>query len=56
VRVTIAAQACLLLFNRRSDYFPNLRQVLVYPGAFAVERLRAEPSGILQEERRALGG
>jgi Mlc titration factor MtfA (ptsG expression regulator) len=56
VRVTIAAQACLLLLNRRTDYFPNLRQVLVYPGAFIVERLRAEPSGILQEERQALSG
>src|SRR5881394_4037964 len=24
VRVTIAAQACLLILNRKSDYFPNL--------------------------------
>jgi Mlc titration factor MtfA (ptsG expression regulator) len=39
VRVTIAAQACLLLLNRRTDYFPNLRQILVYPGPFVVERL-----------------
>ena len=56
VRVTIAAQACLLILNRRTDYFPKLVQVLVYPGAFVVERLRAEPSGILQEQRQALSG
>ena len=56
VRVTIAAQACLLILNRRTDYFPRLRQVLVYPGAFLVERLRAEPSGVLQEHRQALSG
>ena len=56
VRVTIAAQACLLILNRRTDYFPNLRQILVYPGAFWVERVRAEPSGVLQEERHALSG
>ena len=56
VRVTIAAQACLLLLNRPTDYFPRLRQVLVYPGAFLVERLRAEPSGVLQEHRQALSG
>jgi Mlc titration factor MtfA (ptsG expression regulator) len=56
VRVTIAAQACLLLLNRKAHYFPSLHQVLVYPGAFVVERLRPEPSGILQEERRALSG
>src|SRR5258706_8315115 len=56
VRVTIASQACLLLLNRTTDYFPNLRQILVYPGAFIVERLRPEPSGVLQEERQALSG
>ena len=56
VRVTIAAQACLLILNRRTDYFPRLHQVLVYPGAFLVERLRAEPSGVLQEHRQALSG
>jgi Mlc titration factor MtfA (ptsG expression regulator) len=56
VRVTIAAQACLVLLNRRTDYFPHLAQVLVYPGPFMVERVRAEPSGILQEERHALSG
>ena len=56
VRVTIAAQACLLILNRKTDYFPRLRQILVYPGAFLVERLRAEPSGVLQEHRQVLSG
>jgi Mlc titration factor MtfA (ptsG expression regulator) len=56
VRVTIAAQACLLLLNRKTGYYPNLRQILVYPGAFIVERLRPEPSGVLQEHRQALSG
>jgi Mlc titration factor MtfA (ptsG expression regulator) len=56
VRVTIAAQACLLLLNRPTDHFPNLAQVLVYPSQFLVERVRAEPSGILQEQRHALSG
>jgi MtfA peptidase len=56
VRVTIAAQACLLLLNRRTAYFPKLRQILVYPGAFLVERVRPEPSGVLQETRQVLSG
>jgi hypothetical protein len=56
VRVTIAAQACLLLLNGRGGYYPNLAQVLVYPGAFLVERVRAEPSGVLQEQRQVLSG
>ncbi len=56
VRVTIAAQACLLILNRASGYYPHLSQILVYPGAFIIERLRAEPSGILQEQRQVLSG
>jgi Mlc titration factor MtfA (ptsG expression regulator) len=56
VRVTLAAQACLLILNRNTGYYPNLHQILVYPGAFAIERLRAEPSGVLQEERHVLSG
>ena len=59
MRVTIAAQACLLILNRKSDYFPNLTQVLVYPGAFVVERLMPSTlavPGILQEQRQALSG
>ncbi len=56
MRVTIAAQACLLILNRRSDYFPSLAQVLVYPAAFVVERLRAGPLGLVQEQRNVLSG
>jgi MtfA peptidase len=56
VRVTIAAQACLLILNRRTDYYASLTQILVYPGAFIIERLRSEPSGVLQEQRQALSG
>src|SRR5260221_11589434 len=56
VRVTIAAQACLLILNRKTHYYPNLPQGLVHPGAFIIQRLRAEPSGVLQEQRRALSG
>src|SRR5438309_11393315 len=31
IQVTIAAQACLLLLNRKTDYFPRLPTILVYP-------------------------
>ncbi|MCB1582865.1 MAG: zinc-dependent peptidase [Marinicella sp.] len=34
MRVTIAAQACLLLLNRKHDYFTHLRTIMVYPGGF----------------------
>ena len=37
IRVTIAAQACLLLLHRKTDYFPQLLTILVYPSAYMVE-------------------
>jgi len=37
VRVTIAAQACLLLLHRRTDYFPGLLTILVYPLTYMVQ-------------------
>lgn len=40
VRLTIAAQACLLLLHRRTDYFPQLLTVLVYPLTYIVEQKR----------------
>ena len=46
VRVTIAAQACLLLLgHERPDFFPRLKEILVYPGAFVVDREQAVGSG-----------
>ena len=56
VRLTIAAQACLLVLNRRDYCFPNLREILVYPAAFVVDKVRSEPSGVLLEQRHALAG
>ncbi len=57
VRVTIAAQACLLLLGHANpDYYPKLRQVLVYPGAFVVNRVQPLGGGVVQERRQALAG
>jgi len=40
IRVTIAAQACLLLLHRQTDYFPWLLTILVYPSTYLVEENR----------------
>ncbi|MES2992324.1 MAG: M90 family metallopeptidase [Pseudomonadota bacterium] len=56
MRVTIAAQACLLILNRRTDHFADLRQVLLYPGAFVVDKLRTDGVGVAHERRHALAG
>ena len=36
IRVTIAAQACLLLLHRETDYYPELTTILVYPSTYVV--------------------
>ena len=55
-RVLIAVQAALLLLNRPAGYFRGLRQILVYPGAFLVERDAPDGQGLVHATRRALSG
>ena len=40
VCVTIATQACLLLLHRKTDYFPHLLTILVYPLTYTAEETR----------------
>ena len=49
IRVTIAAQACLLLLNRETDYYPKLSSILVYPERYVVEATRRLPDGTMVE-------
>ena len=45
IKVTIAAQACLLLLNLHHDYYERLVSVLVYPQSFNIEQLEQGPAG-----------
>lgn len=57
VRVTIAAQACLLLLGRPDEAcYPRLRQVLVYPEPFVVPQRRNLPGGVVSDVPQALAG
>ena len=49
VRMTIAAQACLLLLHRRTDYFPGLLTILVYPLTYVVEERRQVGEHVWEE-------
>lgn len=55
MRVTIAALACLPLLGAARGLYPELRQVLLYPTAFIVDR-PVNDGGVLSEQRRALAG
>lgn len=56
MRVTIAAQACMLQLNRRGPLYPRLRYIIIYPTAFVVSRQETDDSGVSREASRGLLG
>jgi len=55
IRVTIAAQACLLLLHRETDYYPELAAIRVYPRAYVATKRRVE-DGVVVEEKVVRAG
>lgn len=50
MRVLIAAQACLLTARLPVSDYPGLRQILVYPDAFAVDVKHPDAAGVVHEK------
>ena len=50
IRVTIAAQACILLLHRDTDFYPGLISILVYPESYLAPASGADQMGSLTEE------
>lgn len=53
VRVTIAAQAAMLLLHRPTDYYPQLVSILVYPSTYLVPGGRQGPAGLVDDAPQA---
>ncbi len=49
IRVTIAAQACLLLLHRDTDFFPAMTSVFVYPSLFFADVVEENVDGTMSE-------
>lgn len=49
IRVTIAAQACMLLLHRDTDYYPELTSIIVYPSGYTAHEDRSLGGGIWEE-------
>lgn len=49
IRVTIAAQACILLLNREHDYYAGLHSILVYPSAYVAPAKFMDEVGVIHE-------
>ena len=56
IRVTIAAQACVLLLHRETDYYPRLKSIIVYPSGYVAPAEHEVEGGIWVEEDEHLVG
>ena len=53
IRVTIAAQAAVLLLHRETDYYPSLSSILVYPHAYIAPSKRLQTDGTVADGPQA---
>ena len=56
MRVTVAAQACLLILNLGVEYFNGWVEVILYPGAFRVKREKTDCYGLVHRTASVLTG
>jgi Mlc titration factor MtfA (ptsG expression regulator) len=56
MRVTIAAQACVLLLGLEVPCYPGLRSVLIYPGAYKARCLERASAGVVVEGLQGRSG
>ena len=56
IRVTVAAQACLLLLNQDRTPYPDLDSILIYPSTFVATREVANELGLVSTNHIAMLG
>ncbi|HJS22587.1 MAG TPA: M90 family metallopeptidase [Steroidobacteraceae bacterium] len=56
MKLTIAAQACLLVVNRAARLYDELHSVLVYPAAFIAPHEHHDEAGVVHRHDRVLSG
>ncbi len=56
MRVTIAAQACILLLDRNTDIYRKLKTILVYESAFYANREEYDEDGLISVSNDAHAG
>ncbi len=56
IRVTVAAQACLLLLNQDRTPYPDLHSILIYPSTFVATREVANELGLVSTNHIAMLG
>ncbi len=56
IRVTVAANACLLALGLHGENYEGLESVVVYPGSFTVHTHRTDSAGVITEEDEVRAG
>ncbi len=56
MEVVIAAQACLLILNLHFNYYQDLREIIIYPGLFKVNREYTDNAGVVHQSNSVLSG
>jgi Mlc titration factor MtfA (ptsG expression regulator) len=56
IRVTVAAEACMLLLHRDTGVYPGLKYILVYPRGFMVSRDQHGSDGVVESNPQHLLG
>ena len=56
IRISVAAQACLLLLNRSGSVYGNLHYILVYPQAFQKSAEQVDEAGVVAQANMGLLG
>lgn len=49
MKVSVAAQACLLLLGRETEVYPELKSILIYPSTYFAKTTEQSESGIVTE-------
>lgn len=55
IKLTIAAQACILLLHRDTDVYPDLETILVYPSTFVARSKTRDGSVVIEGDSARLG-
>jgi len=56
IRVTVAAQACLLILSQNRNPYPDLNSILIYPSTFVATREVANELGLVSTNHVAMLG
>jgi len=55
VRLLISAQACLLILNKATDFYPGFRTILVYPDVYQAQALQNQHGVVSQHQQLRAG-